>query len=125
MKVSQKFIRYGIVGAFGTVTHVGLLALLVEVLSLPPVVSSSAAFVVVVIISYCLNYKWTFRAKSKHTTALFRYTTVSLVGFSLNLGIMYLIVDVLHLWYLIGQMISIIVIPISNFFLNSKWAFKA
>ncbi|QLE57813.1 GtrA family protein [Nostoc sp. TCL26-01] len=125
MKTSSKFIKYAIVGALGTFTHIGLLTLLVEILTLPPVISSSAAFIVVVIISYWLNYRWTFRSKSKHRRALLRYSIVSLFGFSLNLGIMYLIVNVLHLWYLIGQIIAIIFIPISNFFLNSRWAFKA
>ncbi len=125
MKLRHKFIRYAIVGLFGTFTHVGLLILFVEWLFLPPVFSSSTAFIIVVIISYCLNYRWTFNAKSKHKTALFRYGTVSLIGFLLNLAIMFFLVDILQLWYLFGQMISAIFVSISNFTLNSKWTFKA
>ena len=123
--VSKKFIRYGIVGAVGTVTHLGLLLILVELISLSPVIASSLAFMVVVIISYYLNYTWTFKAKNNPFTALIKYLVVCSCGFSLNAGIMYLVVDVLHGWYLLGQVIAIVVIPISNFILNSCWAFKA
>ena len=122
--VSKKFIRYGIVGAVGTVTHLGLLLILVELMSLSPIIASSIAFMVVVIISYYLNYTWTFKAKNNPFIALIKYLVVCSCGFSLNAGIMFLVVDVLHGWYLLGQVIAIVVIPISNFLLNSYWAFK-
>jgi putative flippase GtrA len=123
--INRKFIRYGIVGAIGTITHLVILLFLVEFLSFNPIISSSFAFIVVVLVSYYLNYNWTFASKAKHLNALIRYITVCLVGFSLNLGIMFVIVDILHLWYMFGQIIAILVIPISNFILNSRWAFKA
>ena len=123
--INKKFIRYGVVGALGTIIHLVLLLLLVEVFSLHPVISSSIAFIVVIIISYYLNYTWTFRAKKNHVAALSRYITVCLIGFGINAGIMFIVVDVLRLWYFFGQMISIIVIPVSNFILNSRWAFKS
>ncbi|MBW4604826.1 MAG: hypothetical protein KME29_36040 [Calothrix sp. FI2-JRJ7] len=37
---------------------------------------------------------------------------------------MFTIVNILKSWYIIGQIISIIVIPISNYLLNSRWSFK-
>jgi putative flippase GtrA len=123
--IDRKFIRYGIVGSIGTIIHLGILSLLVELLSFNPIISSSAAFIVVVLISYYLNYNWTFQAQVKHLKALIRYITVCLVGFSLNAGIMFIIVDILNLWYVFGQILAIIIIPISNFILNSWWAFKA
>lgn len=123
--ISRKFIRYGIVGSIGTITHLGILLFLVEIVSLNPIISSSVAFIIVVLISYYLNYNWTFKATAKHFNSLIRYIAVCLVGFSLNTGIMFIIVDILHLWYMLGQIISIIIIPISNFILNSRWTFRA
>ena len=122
--ISKKFIRYGVVGAIGTAVHIILLLVLVEVFSFHPVIASSGAFVVVIIVSYYLNYSWTFKARNNHATALARYITVCLIGFSLNAGIMFIVVDLLNWWYLLGHAISTIVIPISNFILNSRWAFK-
>ncbi|TFI55834.1 GtrA family protein [Mastigocladus laminosus UU774] len=124
MKTKHKFIRYAIVGVLGTSLHTGVLVLLVEVFSTPPLLSTSAGFIASFIASYLLNYKWTFRSKGKHINTLIRYSAVSLSGFILNLTIMFLIVDIFSLWYMIGQIISIIVVPVSNFILNSRWAFK-
>ena len=122
--ISKKFIRYGVVGAIGATIHLALLVFLVKAFSIHPIVASSAAFLVTVIVSYCLNYTWTFQAQSNHATTLARYITVCLIGFCLNAGIMFIVVDVFQLWYLLGQAIATVVIPISNFILNSRWAFK-
>ncbi|MBS3027307.1 MAG: GtrA family protein [Dolichospermum sp. DET50] len=122
--INKKFVRYGIVGAIGTITHLLILLLLVEILSFNPIISSSLAFIVVVFISYYLNYNWTFKSTTKHFTVLIRYIIVCLSGFTLNIIIMFIVVDVLNLYYMLGQIISIIVIPISNFILNNRWAFK-
>jgi putative flippase GtrA len=124
LKTVRKFSRYAVVGIIGTFTHLGILAFLVEILHHTPIISSTIGFLVTVIISYYLNYNWTFRSKGKHLVVLTRYITVSLIGLCLNTGIMHLVVHVFSLWYGFGQMISIILIPLSNFFLNSKWAFK-
>lgn len=122
--INRKFVRYGIVGAIGTITHLLILLLLVEILSFNPIISSSFAFIVVVFISYYLNYNWTFKSTTKHFTVLIRYIMVCLSGFTLNIIIMFIVVDVLNLYYMLGQIISIVVIPISNFILNNRWAFK-
>ena len=124
LKTVRKFSRYAIVGIIGTFIHLSILAFLVENLHHSPIISSTIGFLVTVVVSYLLNYNWTFRSKGKHIVVLARYTTVSLIGLCLNTGIMYLVVDIFSLWYGIGQTISIILIPISNFFLNSKWSFK-
>lgn len=123
-KIPKKFIKYAVVGAIGTFTHLSILGFLVEVLHFSPIVSTTIGFIITVIISYYLNYRWTFNSTSKHTVTLPRYTAVSLIGFCLNTGIMFLTVNVFHLWYVIGQTIAVIMIPLSNFFLNSHWSFK-
>lgn len=120
----KKFIKYAVVGLIGTFTHLSILGFLVEVLHFSPIVGTTIGFLVTVIISYYLNYRWTFSSSSKHIIALPRYTAVSLIGLCLNTGIMFLTVNVFHLWYVIGQTIAVIMIPLSNFFLNSHWSFK-
>ncbi len=120
----RKFLKYVIVGLIGTFTHLSILAFWVEVLQINPVVGTTIGFIVTVIISYYLNYNWTFKSSSSHIVALPRYTTVSVIGLALNTSIMYIAVNVFSMWYGIGQAIAIIVIPLSNFFLNSYWSFK-
>jgi putative flippase GtrA len=123
-KILTKIIKYAVVGVLGTLTHFSILTILVEVLHCRPVVSSTVGFICTLIISYYFNYTWTFASKSRHIVTLPRYTTVSLIGLCLNASVMYIAVNIFNLWYATGQAVSVIIIPTSNFLLNSYWSFK-
>jgi putative flippase GtrA len=120
----KKFTKYFIVGIIGTVTHLSVLIVLVEFFKYNYILGSTIGFVLTVVISYYLNYIWTFRSREKHTKSLPRYIIVSIIGLCLNTCIMFLAVNVFGLWYLIGQAITVLIIPVTNFILNSYWSFK-
>jgi len=120
----SKVFRYAIVGVIGTFTHFGILTLLVEAFNGDPVISSVVGFIITVIVSYYLNYRWTYKSSKKHKATLTRYLIVSLAGLCLNTAIIYVTVNILNLWYVIGQLIVVIVIPVHNFILNTYWSFK-
>ena len=122
-KVIIKLIKYSAVGVLGTLTHIIILVTFVELFNQDPVLSSTCGFIIVVVISYYLNHFWTFQSDRCHLYSFPRYVIVSLLGLSLNTGIMYLTVNILNWWYLSGQMIVIIIVPISNFILNYFWSF--
>ena len=124
MSISRKIVRYAVVGAIGTAVHFGILGLLVEVFHIEPVTSSTAGFIVTVIVSYVLNHKWTFRSDRGHGSALPRYIIVSVSGMFLNSGIMYLTVHIFGLWYILGQCMVVVVVPITNFVFNYRWSFR-
>ena len=121
----KKFTKYFIVGIMGAFTHLSILILLVEVFKCNYILSSTVGFVLTVIVSYCLNYRWTFNSRGSHARSLPRYTIVSLIGLCLNTCIMLLVVNIFGLWYLIGQAVTVIIIPATNFILNSYWSFKS
>jgi len=116
--------KYFIVGALGTVTHLAVLYFCVEFMLLTAVVGSSVGFTWVVIQSYFLNRNWTFESDKQHRSALPRYIVVSCVGFVTNLFIMFIAVDVFHVFYLIAQLLTITVVPGMNFLLNKFWSFS-
>lgn len=123
-KAKGNFLKYAIVGVIGTVIYLLILIVLIEVLKYEPVISSTIGFIIIVIISYWLNYRWTFNSNSRHLVAFPRYAVVSVIGLGLNASIIFIAVNVFHLWYGIGQIVSFIVIPLCNFSLNSYWSFK-
>lgn len=119
-----KLVKYSIVGIFGTVLHIGVLVFFVEVLKRDPLLSSAVGFLVTSIVSYLLNYLWTFRSNQYHKHAFPRYLLVCLTGLSLNSAILFITVNILGWWYMIGQAIAVILVPLSNFLLNYSWSFK-
>jgi putative flippase GtrA len=116
--------KYLVVGVLGTLTHLGLLYVTVEFLHFTPLLGSSTAFIWVVLQSYGLNRTWTFQSKKKHAITLPRYIVVSVAGFLTNLLVMFVMINVLEVWYIIAQMVTILVIPAMNFLMNKYWTFS-
>ncbi|WP_175639081.1 GtrA family protein [Metabacillus schmidteae] len=118
-----KFIKYSFVGIFCTGIYFLCMFLLVEIWQGNPVISAMISFVIMTIASFFLNKKYTFGGAYSHHELL-RFSIVAIIGFFLNLGIMFLIVSVFDFHYLIGELVTIFVIPFVNFCLNYYWTFK-
>lgn len=116
--------KYVVVGVVGYLTYFLLLVVCVEYLALSPLLGSSIGFVWVVVQSYFLNKDWTFKSDKKHAQALPRYVIASSICFTFNLTIMYLMINVLGIWYLLAQAIAAVAIPAINFLLNKHWTFS-
>ncbi|WP_074114460.1 GtrA family protein [Paenibacillus sp. P46E] len=122
--LSNQFISYVFVGGIGTLAHTGTLWLLTELADFNPLLSSTCGFFLSLIISYYLNSILTFKQKF-HIHFFLKYLAVSLTGLLVNLSIIYTVQNILNWNYMIGQLISIVVVPILNFALNKYWAFTS
>ncbi len=124
MSFSVKLIRYIVVGVIGTAIHFGVLIALVERLGVEPVTASTIGFIITLVVSYMLNHRWTFRTDRGHLSAMPRYILVSVSGLLLNSGIMFVTVHILGLWYILGQSLVVVVVPLTNFLFNYHWSFR-
>jgi putative flippase GtrA len=122
-KMLVKFSSYSLVGMISVLFYFAAIFILVEWFHQEPVLSSALAFVFMTIISYSLNKRFTFRAESSKG-AFRKYLTVSGIAFILNSTIMYIIVHVYSFHYSVGEIVTTLVIPVINFFLNNYWTFK-
>ncbi|WHY19015.1 GtrA family protein [Paenibacillus sp. G2S3] len=120
--IVKQFIKYAIVGVIGTAVQSLTLILLVEKMSANPLLGSVIGFIFSLIVSYFINVKWTFKTE-RRSSFFYKYMIVSISGLGINLLIMFLMVNLIGLWYIWAQMAIIIIVPISNFFLNRYWAF--
>ena len=124
--MNRSFLRYAIVGLLGAAVHISTLSILVEWLHLDPIASSVMGFLVALTLSYWLNAQWSFEhSQQPHRKAILRYTLVSVMGLCLNTLIMFCLVNGLGMWYLFGQAIATLIVPIHNFLLNFYWTFKS
>lgn len=118
--------KYALVGLLGAGIHFFSVVVLVEKIRVNPLISSVIGFVFSLIFSFFLNFFWTFKIKSNKTmlSTSIKYTIVSLSGLILNLLIMYIMNDLLGIWYIYAQLTSTVLVPVNNFILNRAWAFK-
>ncbi|MEQ2527385.1 GtrA family protein [Bacillaceae bacterium CLA-AA-H227] len=122
-ELSLKFVKYSLVGCISTLIYFLSVFIFVEIFDNEPVSASAISFIIMTVISFLLNKRFTFGSDFSYDTLL-RFLAVSAIGFTLNFGIMYLIVNVFSLHYVIGELVTTLVIPIINFILNNYWTFK-
>jgi len=121
----QQLLKYGVTGVFGSVLYFAVLLTLVEVCAVRPLVASALSFVCTVVTSYFINCFWTFNSTSASSRQFVKYSMVSVFGLLLTTLITYVGVDLMQAWYVYSQVVVVVVVPISNYLLNSKWVFSS
>ncbi len=115
----RELVRYLIAGGSATVVHFLVLILLTEYAGVWYLASSGIAFICGVTVSFILQKWWTFSEVSTDmipTQALY-YLSVILAGLAVNASILFVLVDVLDMWYVVAQVPVSAIIAIINFFL--------
>jgi putative flippase GtrA len=118
-----QFLRYGLSGSAAALTHLAILALLVELAASPPVLASVAGFAGATVVNYTLQHRFVFGRSSGHGWYFPRYLAVTLATMSLNTLLFWALHDGLQLYYLLSQVITIAVIVPINFVINRSFTF--
>jgi putative flippase GtrA len=120
-----RLIRYGISGGASAATHFGVGLALAEGLHMWPVAASTIGFAASVAVSYVLQHAWVFRSGAGHTVAGPRFLTVTAAAFGLNTGVLWLGTSALGAPYPAVQALALVLIPVLNYTLNSRWTFRS
>lgn len=122
----MQVLRFGISG--GTAALLGLVSIyvLTDVLHVWYVVSSTIAFVVTFLVAFSLQEFWTFREKTMSRIPV--QSTLSLIlgglNFILNAVLIYVLVDYLHIQYLLAQIIIYAFFGLLDFFIYKLVIFR-
>lgn len=116
-----KFLKFGIVGFINTMTSTMIYWLLITI-KLNYILSTTIAYFIASIIGYILNKNKVF--KTKNRSSVIKYYIVYISSYFLNIGCMYLWVDVLHISKYIAPILTLFVTVPYNFILSNFWVFK-
>ncbi len=121
-----EFFKFCLVGALNTGIHLGALYLLTEYFNIYYLLASCIGFCLAVTNSFILNTLWTFKADIKEKTAkrYAKFFAISLVALGVNLGLLYLITEYFHIWYMFSQLIATAISLFINFLGNKAWTYK-
>ncbi len=111
--------RFLISGTLGAGCNIGLLYVLTEYARLYYLASACVSFVCAAGIGFALQKFWTFRDHSIERMHLqaFAFFSVTVGNFGINIALLYVLVEGLHIWYILAQAISSVLIACSSFFL--------
>ena len=129
----HRFIKFGVVGASGTVVNVAVLYLAQEFVfqaidpaSLRLNVSLATAISVATINNFLLNRAWTWldRREHVHTPLLVQfgqYAIACWLGIALQFALTHAFASRMH--YLLANVLAIIIASVANFVVNDHWTF--
>ncbi len=125
---SPRLIKFGIVGASGTVVNVGCLYLFTEFARIPYFIASLIAIELSIISNFTINFLWTWRDRSKEGTLwkqIVRYHIgAGATAFLGNYLIMIALTEFFGMHYMISNLVGIAVGTFSNYLINDLWTFK-
>ena len=118
------FFLYCIGGAVAALVHFGVLVGLVEWAGAQELHASMAGALAAIPVNFAFQYFLVFRSE-RHVMELFaRYCAVTLFGFFLNAILFAFFFGLIGLYYLLAQVLTVVLILFVNFYLNSRWTFK-
>ena len=124
LTVNNQIGRFLTTGALATAAHIAVLIVAVELFNVSPLVGSSAGYLVGGIISYLLNYHWTFVSRTTHRIAVFKFVLMVLSGFLLNGVLLDLTLRTLKIHYFLCQIIASCAVVCWNFCISKFWTYR-
>lgn len=119
-------VRYLISGGTSAMINLGTLSFLYYIKHMYYIYAAIIAFIVSFLVSLVLQKFWTFEDHSRNNLSvqIGKYLITSLLGLSLNTFILYVLVDHLHLYVYVGQIIAGGLVACVTFFISRKYVFK-
>jgi putative flippase GtrA len=123
---NRKLIVYIISGGTAAVVELGSLYFFKGILGLKLIPAVSLAFILAFCVSFLLQKFWTFEDRSVdqiHKQAT-KYFIITGTNFFLNLFLMYVLVEILHVWYMLAKFLISGGIAFFSFFVYRMFVFK-
>ena len=114
--VHQLF-RFSMVGVSCFGIDYGLMIFFTEFTSMSYFLSSGLSFTIATLINYLLSMRFVFRGKEdmNRLTELIIFVVLSVIGLGLNQMIMWIIVEQIHIHYMLAKIFSALIVTIYNF----------
>jgi putative flippase GtrA len=118
--------RYTFVGGVAFIADFGTLYILTEYFKIHYLISAGIAFILGLLINYFLSVKWVFnsRAMKNRMLEFLLFTLIGLIGLGLNELFLWILTDILLIYYLLSKIITTIIVYFWNFFARKFLLFK-
>lgn len=119
-------VRYVVSGLTAASVQLGALVLFVEKFDFSHTQAVPVAFAISAAVAFILQKFWTFghRTIEGMHFQIGLYLILIMVALLLNISLMYLFVDLMHIWYVLAQIMTIALATIVTFLSNKYLVFK-
>jgi putative flippase GtrA len=120
----ERVVRYLIVGVINTGTYISVSVVMTDFLKFHAMLGSMVGFLLALLIAFIFNRTWTFGSIVSIKSSLIKYIIIGIYGLILNAIVMHVVVNIYNSIHYFGLLFLSIVMPVSNYFLMKKWAFR-
>jgi putative flippase GtrA len=120
----RQFSSFVVIGFGVAFVHYAVLIGLVEGAGVRPVPATLFGYIVGGILSYGLNFRFTYRATRSHGAAIPRFALVAGIGFLITWGIMHGLVERLAIPYLAAQVFTHGIVLMWSFLAHKSFSFR-
>ena len=126
-KLLMQIIKFVIVGGISTVIDYIIFFILHDILKWNTIISNVLGFTVSVIYNYIASIRWVFDVNKDNDQKkqFIIFITLSIIGLIINTGIVYVCVDIIKLYSLIGKVIATAIVMVFNFITRKAFLEKA
>jgi len=125
---ARRILRFGLVGACGTLVNLAVLAICVNVFKLSPLVAVATAIEISITSNFFMNHLYTFRYRLADDAAviskLLKYNIIALGGATITYGLFAFGYKSLHLHYLIADLVAIALAMFWNYVMSVMIVWK-
>ena len=121
-----EFVKFGIVGAIGTIVNLGILYLFTDIFSIYYIISEIIAFIASSLNNFVLDKIWTFgeNFQDQVVKKYSKFIIICLMSLILNIIILFILVEYFEIWYILAEFFSILCAFLVNYTANKIWNFN-
>jgi putative flippase GtrA len=116
-RLIQQIFKFGVIGALAFLIDYGVLYVLTEYAGMYYLLSGAISFTVSVIFNYICSMKYVFSGKEgmSRRKEFIVFVVLSILGLLLNQLLMWLGVDLLHIYYMVTKIFATAIVMVYNF----------
>ena len=121
----KQFIGFNLVGFSGLIINLSIYSALIYFGSIHYLIAASLSFIIALTSNYYLNMRFTFKSTmcTPGILSYLKFFTICLIGYSINMGVLYVEVEKLGLNVYLSQFIAILAASLNNFIGSKQWVF--
>lgn len=122
-----KIFRYFLVGGVAAAVNIGIFFVFAKLAGFDYIIVGAAAFIIATLVNYILSIKHVFDsgARFEKKKELFWVYAVSLVGMGIDLGVLYICIDIAGVEMMTSKLIATGVVFFWNYYARKHFVFKA
>ena len=125
-KTIKQYPKFFIAGLICAIVNLSILYSLTELVGFHYLISAIIAAIISSSCNFVINKTWTFKEdfEEKFFEKYFKFSIVRFIAVTIGLGLLFLLTEYAHIYYIYSQIIAIALVGVISFLAYKVWVFE-